>query len=118
MSILGFTLFDVRGRVRVRSDALIVFSSNETDEGSTDKPTLYSKMITGLKKDSSLFAWADKGRWKTVQTADEDARRDADWFRIGFEPLYADFTQAGSWFIVYTLIEVCRHQEGSTCTLP
>ncbi|CAN0166666.1 unnamed protein product, partial [Ectocarpus sp. 4 AP-2014] len=92
-------------RVRVRSDALIVFTSNETDEGSTGKPTLYSKMITGLKKDSSLFAWADKGQWKTVQTADEDARRDADWFRIGFEPLYADFTQAGSWFVVYTLIE-------------
>ncbi|CAM9430646.1 unnamed protein product [Ectocarpus sp. 12 AP-2014] len=92
-------------RVRVRSDALIVFTSNETDEGSTGKPTLYSKMITGLKKDSSLFAWADRGQWKTVQTADEDARRDADWFRIGFEPLFADFTQAGSWFIVYTLIE-------------
>ncbi|CAN0236712.1 unnamed protein product, partial [Ectocarpus sp. 8 AP-2014] len=55
-------------RVRVRSDALIVFTSNETDERSTGKPTLYSKMITGLKKDSSLFAWADKGQWKTVQT--------------------------------------------------
>ncbi|CAB1104148.1 unnamed protein product [Ectocarpus sp. CCAP 1310/34] len=105
MSILGFILFDVRGRVRVRSDALIVFTSNKTDEGSTGKSTLYSKMVTGLKKDSSLFAWADKGHWNTVQTADEDARRDADWFRIGFEPLYADFTQAGSWFTVYTLIE-------------
>ncbi|CAN0367524.1 unnamed protein product [Ectocarpus sp. 6 AP-2014] len=92
-------------RVRVRSDALIVFTSNESGGGSTGTSSIYSKMIAGLRKDSSLFAWADKGQWETVQTVDEDATRNADWFRIGFEPLFADFTQAGSWFIIYTLIE-------------
>ncbi|CAM9869077.1 unnamed protein product, partial [Ectocarpus fasciculatus] len=91
-------------RVRLRSDTLIVFKSNESDEASTGK-SLFSKMIAGSREDSSLFAWADKGQWETVQTEDEDAKRNADWFRIGFEPLYADFTQAGSWFIIYTLIE-------------
>lgn len=98
----------VRGRVRVRTDALIVFVPNETRETSIGKREFFSKLLAGSTKDFSLFSWADKGQWETVNTSDVKARRDADWFRIGFEPLFADFTQAGSWFIVYTLMEVRR----------
>ncbi|CAB1096724.1 unnamed protein product [Ectocarpus sp. CCAP 1310/34] len=92
-------------RVWVQPDALIVFASSETEEALAGKPSTLSRTVSGLKNDFSLFSWADKGQWETVQTANDKARRKADWFRIGFEPLFADFTQAGSWFIIYTLIE-------------
>ncbi|CAN0228142.1 unnamed protein product [Ectocarpus sp. 6 AP-2014] len=28
-----------------------------------------------------------------------------NWFRIGLEPLFVDYTKAGSWFAVYALME-------------
>ncbi|CAM9984866.1 unnamed protein product, partial [Ectocarpus sp. 13 AM-2016] len=28
-----------------------------------------------------------------------------NWFRIGFEPLFVDYTKAGSWFAAYALVE-------------
>lgn len=40
-------------------------------------------------------------------------RKLGDWFRIGFEPLFADFTQSGSWFAVYALLEVRALVESS-----
>ncbi|CAN0588780.1 unnamed protein product, partial [Laminaria digitata] len=72
------------------------------------------------KESRSLTAWADAGQWVTVEkfhresrpegdgfqiTIDEDARREGDRFRIGFEPLFVDFTKAGSWFMVYSLVQ-------------
>lgn len=63
-------------------------------------------MCKGLKEERSAFAWAQKGVWRTVDTEDVTERRLRDWFRIGFEPLFADFTQSGSWFAVYALLEV------------
>ncbi len=53
-----------------------------------------------------MYAWAKKGVWKTAATEDMTELRLRDWFRIGFEPLFADFTQSGSWFAVYALLEV------------
>lgn len=91
----------------MRSQAVLVFKLKpEGGQDFKDKEGFLSKVITGFKKDHSLFAWADKGKWETAKLADEDERRDANWFRIGFEPLFADFTQTGSWFVVYTLVEV------------
>ncbi|CBJ33896.1 hypothetical protein Esi_0679_0001 [Ectocarpus siliculosus] len=104
--VLMFAMVTRTHRVRVRSDALIVFVSNENRVTSTGKKEFFSKLLAGSRNDLSLFTWADKGQWETVQTSDVNARRDADWFRIGFEPLFADFTQAGSWFILYTLMEI------------
>ncbi|CAN0119598.1 unnamed protein product [Ectocarpus sp. 6 AP-2014] len=104
--VLMFAMVTRTHRVRVRSDALIVFVSNENRVTCTGKKEFFSKLLAGSRKDLSLFTWADKGQWETVQTSDVNARRDADWFRIGFEPLFADFTQAGSWFILYTLMEI------------
>ncbi|CAN0484795.1 unnamed protein product, partial [Scytosiphon promiscuus] len=49
--------------------------------------------------------WANKGQWESVETQDNKNQRERDWFRIGFEPIFVDFTKNGSWFIVYTLIE-------------
>ncbi|CAN0570525.1 unnamed protein product, partial [Laminaria digitata] len=72
------------------------------------------------KESRSLIAWADAGQWMTVErvhresrpeddwfqiTVDEGARREGDRFRIGFEPLFVDFTKAGSWFMVYSLVQ-------------
>lgn len=97
--------------VRVRSPAVLVFKLKpEGDEGSNGNKSFLSKVIAGSKQDHSLFAWADKGQWETARLADEEERRDANWFRIGFEPLFADFTQTGSWFVVYTLVEVNMRQ--------
>lgn len=50
--------------------------------------------------------WAKKGVWRTAATEDVTERRLGDWFRIGFEPMFADFTQSGSWFAVYAVLEV------------
>lgn len=65
-----------------------------------------SKFMEGWRNDTSLFAWANKGHWETVETRDKFARQQANWFRIGFEPLYVDFTQSGAWLVVVTLAEV------------
>ena len=91
----------------MRSQAVLVFQLKpEDNEDSNEKQSILSKVIAGSKQDHSLFAWADKGQWETARLADEDEQRAANWFRIGFEPLFADFTQTGSWFVVYTLVEV------------
>lgn len=62
--------------------------------------------LTGVREEHSVFAWAKKGVWSTADTEDDTKRRLIDWFRIGFEPLFADYTQSGSWFAVYSLLEV------------
>eukprot|EP00903_Cladosiphon_okamuranus_P014706 g13628.t1 len=67
--------------------------------------SFFSRVTKGLKEQHSSFAWAKKGDWMTAYTGDPEKLRLGDWFRIGFEPLFADFTQSGSWFAVYTLLE-------------
>lgn len=54
----------------------------------------------------SIFSWADKGRWESVQTQNRQVTRQGEWFRIGFEPLFVDYTQRGTWFVVISLLEV------------
>lgn len=106
--------------VRVRPDTLVVFVPNDDDDDdagddveggvSAPKPSFLSRVKAGWKNDQSLFAWANKGTWETAETADEETRREAEWFRIGFEPLFVDFTKAGAWFVAFTMVEV-RGQE-------
>lgn len=100
--------------VRVRPDTLVVFTPNDADDAGEDveggfsapKPSFLSRVKAGWKEDQSLFAWANKGTWETAETADEETRREAEWFRIGFEPLFVDFTKAGAWFVAFTMVEV------------
>ena len=37
---------------------------------------------------------------------DREVRRAGDWFRIGFAPVFVDYTKRGTWFIVILLVEV------------
>lgn len=50
----------------------------------------------------------------TAYTGDVEKQKLGDWFRIGFEPLFVDFTQSGSWFAVYALLEVPVREESPT----
>lgn len=100
--------------VRVRPNTLIVFTPNEVDDGVGDaeegqraRPASFlSKVRAGWEEDHSLFAWANKGTWETAETDNEGTRREGQWFRIGFEPLFVDFTKSGAWFVAFTLVEV------------
>lgn len=97
---------------RLNSDELVVFKLNEPEDdldsasGGGRIRGFISKFREGWKNDTSLFSWADKGQWETVEGANDQTVREADSFRIGFEPLFVDFTQSGAWFIVLTLIQV------------
>ncbi|CAM9909350.1 unnamed protein product [Ectocarpus fasciculatus] len=97
---------------KIRPKDHIVFVPNEDDAVEAESG-LYasvrgfgSKVRDGLKESYSMFAWADKGGWESVDTPNEEDRRAKDWFRIGFEPIFVDFTGAGAWFAVYALIEL------------
>ena len=65
-------------------------------------------LISRSTNELSLFGWADKGRWHTVPTSDERLRRERNWFRIGFEPIFVTFTHSAAWFTVVFLVEVSR----------
>lgn len=113
--------------LRVRPDALIAFEpTNDLDTPKDvllvdSKDSFFSRVKLSWKQSGSLIAWADAGQWVTVErsytesrpeddwsqtSVDEDARREGDRFRIGFEPLFVDFTKAGSWFMIYSLVQV------------
>ncbi|CAN0562417.1 unnamed protein product, partial [Ectocarpus sp. 12 AP-2014] len=96
--------------VRVRPNTLIVFTPKESDDDTVDggdaeegqraRPASFlSKVRAGWEEDHSLFAWANKGTWETAETDNEGTRREGQWFRIGFEPLFVDFTKSGAWFV-------------------
>eukprot|EP00903_Cladosiphon_okamuranus_P017691 g16290.t1 len=98
--------------VRVRPKTLIVFTPNGDDndpgaEESADvpRPGFFSRVRAGLAEEHSMFAWANKGEWETADTEDEGTRREGQWFLIGFEPLFVDFTQSGAWFVAVSLVE-------------
>ncbi|CAM9800080.1 unnamed protein product [Ectocarpus fasciculatus] len=97
-------------RVRVAPDTLIVFKPAGEDENDgadgTVPSSFLSKVRTSLKEDHSMLAWANTGAWETVEAADEETVREGDQFRIGFEPLFVDFTKKTSWFTVYFLLEM------------
>lgn len=91
--------------VRIRPTTLLSFKPNEARDVHTSS-NVVSRFWTHFKEDGGVFSWADKGQWETVETTDGAISREANWFRIGFEPLFVDFTQSGAWFIVVSLIEV------------
>lgn len=92
--------------VRIQPDVLLVFTpvSSEYDDG--NQTSLFSRIRESWREDRSLFSWADTGHWRTAPTADGDWKRDGDWFRIGFEPLFVDYNKRGTWFMLVQLLEV------------
>lgn len=101
--------------VRVLPDALIVFETTtdsidpEDGHGDDDpdqQPSLYSRVKNGLIEDGSFFSWADTGQWVTAERGNQEAKREGDSFRIGFEPIFVDFTKTGSWFMAFSLLQV------------
>lgn len=98
--------------VRVWPDDVIVFEpttyADDPEGGGGDQhhPTFFARVRASLEESSSLFAWADRGQWMTTETGDRAARREGDWFRIGFAPIFVDYTQNGSWYMVYSLLQV------------
>ncbi|CAN0508745.1 unnamed protein product, partial [Laminaria digitata] len=57
----------------------------------------------GWRNGRSVFEWADKGAWRcsTSEELDFDGRK----FRIGFEPLFVDFTKEGAVYIIFLLFK-------------
>ncbi len=102
----------------VLPDDVIIFKSRANDDKSTFSTNgaggylssrarwFVAKIKTSLKEERSMFRWADKGHWESVETSDVDVKRESDWFLVGFEPLFADYTKDGSWFLIFSLIEV------------
>lgn len=90
--------------VRVLPDSLIVFepstnpidSEDGRDDDDQQQGSLFSRVRTGMKESQSLFAWADAGEWVTAERSDQEAKREGDSVRIGFEPIFVDYTKTGS----------------------
>lgn len=96
-------------KLRVLPDAVLVFTyyDRESDpDVANDSPGLLSKIKTSLLNDQSLFAWADTGEWETARVEGSQTVREGDWFRIGFEPIFVDFTKSGTWYIIVSLVQV------------
>ena len=90
--------------VRVLPESLIEFRYFPSD--AEDGSNWLSRVQNGWKEERSLLAWADRGRWHTVETSDEEQWREGNWFRIGCEPLFVDFTKSGTWFVIFSLFKV------------
>lgn len=96
---------------RVRPHVLLTFECddhNGTRSASSPggRKSFVSKCRRGWREDCSLFSWADKGQWEAIQGENRPASREDDWFRIGFEPVFVDYTKRGIWFVMISLFEV------------
>lgn len=60
-------------------------------------------MCSAWSRGTSMFSWADKGQW--ISKNDENEDLDSRKFRIGFEPLFVDYTQKGSMYVTFLLFE-------------
>lgn len=98
--------------MRIHPNVLLMFRSYTEDAAGRGAPNstggFLARLRTSWTEDYSLFSWADKGQWETVQTASSGVSREGDWFRIGFEPVFVDYTKSGTWFLVISLVEVRR----------
>lgn len=104
--VLMFVMLWRTLQVRVRPNTLVIFRERPPGEAPAGGLGLLARFHTSLRDDSSLFSWADKGQWETVDTTDREVRREGNWFRIGFEPAFVDYTKRGVWFMIVNLVEV------------
>lgn len=92
-------------QVRIHPDDLIVFEFYENG-ASPGRGDVFFFGLFKNGKGRSLFSWADKGEWTTVPTLDPKLDRERNWFKTGFEPIFADYTKSGTWFVMVLLVEV------------
>lgn len=80
------------------SETLIISSSGFCRELSGDRG-----IWDGWSKGHSVFTWADKGEWSCRVNEEDDfyGRK----FRIGFEPLFVDFTGEGVVYVVFLVFK-------------
>lgn len=90
--------------MRVLPESLIEFRYFPKEDGL--RSNWLSRIQKSWAEERSVLAWANQGRWHTVETTDEGKMREGNWFRIGFEPLFVDFTKAGTWFMIFSLVKV------------
>ena len=93
----------------VHPGVLIVFTTNADagDDSVADSPGFFfSKVKTSIVDDRSMLPWADKETWETCAVPDPQDVRERDWFRIGFEPMFVDYTKSETWFVLFPSIEV------------
>lgn len=93
-------------KVRVSPNVLLIFRPLTSEETGGGARGVLARVRTSWRNEYSFFSWADKGQWETVETQDGQVQRDGDWFRIGFEPVFVDYTKRGTWFLLATLIQV------------
>lgn len=72
----------------------------------------FRSRFTTSWRQHSLFSWADKGQWEatTTRSVNQELHREWNWFRIGFEPMFVDYTKSGTWLVPISLIEVSYQQ--------
>lgn len=114
--------------VRVRPDVILSFKryGSEDDENSSNSlngsNSSASTFSSAWKNGNGVFSGADKGQWETVQYRPDS--EEANWFRIGFEPVFSAYTKRGVWFVLISLFEVgqsvfakrfCRMYDLHTC---
>lgn len=90
--------------MRVLPESLIEFRYFPKEDGVSS--TWLSRVQKSWTEERSVLAWANQGRWHTIETTDEGKMREGNWFRIGFEPLFVDFTKSGTWFMIFSLVKV------------
>ncbi|CAN0513699.1 unnamed protein product, partial [Ectocarpus sp. 12 AP-2014] len=70
--------------VRVRPDELLIFKTYDEDGTNGNAPNSRGGFLSRFKsswaENYSLFSWADKGQWETVQTPNRNITREGDWF--------------------------------------
>ena len=103
--------------MRVLPDVLLVFKRFEANENS--QHGFFTRMRTKSLLGYSMFSWADKGEWETVTTSgDVETIRNGDWFRIGFEPVFVDYTKEGTWYLLISFVQVRKSEVLSSNTAP
>ena len=41
-------------------------------------------------------------------TRAQEVKREADWFRIGFEPIFVDLSKLGCYYLIFLLVKVMQ----------
>ena len=90
--------------IRVLPESLIEFRYFPSEAG--DGNSWISRIKKGWAEEKSLLSWGNRGRWYTVETTDKEKWREGNRFRIGFEPLFVDFTKSGIWFVLFSFFKV------------